>query len=343
MRLLILGGTAWLGGEIALAAVREGHEVVCGARAAGRTPAQAVPAGARLVRVDRNNKDGLAELATQAWDAVIDVSMQPGQVRQAVRDLRAGAKHYVLVSTVSVYAEADAAGADESAALLQPLEGERMESLSEYGEAKVACEQAVLEAFGSLHCTIVRPGLIGGPGDPSGRTSYWPRRLQCEAKRGGVALIPEAAKMPVAVLDVRDLAQWLVFLAARQREGVFNALGEAVTFEHHLDIAAAGGQATLAAASPQWLLEQGVGQWSGPRSLPIWIADPDAWTISTRSSARALAAGLRRRPLTQTLTDGAQAADADAEIAGESARALGEGGPGLTDAEQDALLAELRG
>jgi nucleoside-diphosphate-sugar epimerase len=143
MMLLILGGTAWLGHETARQALERGHEVTCLAR--GETgPA---PEGACLVRSDRNTEEGLRPVASAGWDAVVDVSRQPGQVKRAVRDLR-GAGHYVFVSSGSAYASRGPLGQEEDAPLLPPLEAEAMESMETYGQAKVACERAVLDGFG---------------------------------------------------------------------------------------------------------------------------------------------------------------------------------------------------
>jgi nucleoside-diphosphate-sugar epimerase len=158
MRTLILGGTGWLGGHLAAEALRRGHDVTCLVRGT------AVPAGASLVRADRDREDALDAVAAAPWDAVIDVSSTPRHVRRSVRDLRCSA--YVLVSTTSVYAENAVVGADEDAELLPPSDDP-----ASYGAAKAACEQTVLA--GSAPSLIARAGLIGGPGDPTSRSSYW--------------------------------------------------------------------------------------------------------------------------------------------------------------------------
>lgn len=165
MDLLILGGTGWLGGTMATTALGRGHAVTCLARGhSGK-----VPAGAKLLRTDRDQPDAYAEVASRDWGAVVDVSRQPGQVRRAAEALGSRTTTYVFVSSGSVYADHSTPGQDETAPLLPPLEGDVMRSMEEYGEAKVACERRVLDLFGAERALIVRAGLIGGPGDASDR------------------------------------------------------------------------------------------------------------------------------------------------------------------------------
>src|SRR5487761_2258894 len=158
MKLLLLGGTAFLGRAIATEAVARGIEVTRLARGTS-----APPSGVTFVTADRGESDGLSPVATQRWDAVIDLSRQPGQVRRGVREL--STDHYVFVSTTSVYAYGDRLEQDESSPLLPALDGDVMTDMSTYGPAKVACEEAV--RAGASPSSIIRPGLIGGPGDTS--------------------------------------------------------------------------------------------------------------------------------------------------------------------------------
>ena len=342
MELLILGGTAWLGHQTAVAALAAGHDVTCAARGSSGGP----PPGTDFLRVDRDAGDGLAAVAGRRWDAVIDVSRQPGQVRRAVRDLKTAAGFYVFVSTGNVYASQRESGQDEDAPLLAPLAADVMDSMESYGPAKVACEQAVAEGFGAGSHAIARAGLIGGPGDTSGRSGYWPLRFA----RDGPVLVPDAPNQPTQLIDVRDLAQWLVEVAEGRTAGVFNAMGETVPFSAHLAEAAAAAEARetgaqdARAAEPalpritvparqDWLREQGVNEWSGPRSLPLWLEDPDWHGMNARSNARARSAGLRLRPLRQTLQD---------TLAWEEAAGVARPrGAGLTPEEERELLARL--
>lgn len=160
-----------------------------------------VPAGTTLVRTDRDEDDALAPVAQTRWDAVVDVARHPGHVRRAVQDLEAHAEQYLFVSSCSTYASLAADGIDETAQLSEPLRSDVMESLTEYGEAKAACEEAVLAGFGAEHATIVRPGLIGGPGDPSGRTSYWPLRFARPSNQQGKILVPDAPGQSTSEFD----------------------------------------------------------------------------------------------------------------------------------------------
>lgn len=322
MRMLLLGGTAWLGREIARSALDAGHEVTCLARGAD------VVDGARRVRADREEAGAYDAVAAERWDIVIDVSRQPGQVRSAVAALEAAADRFVFVSTCSVYATHDAAGQDEDAPTLSPLEADVMASLEEYGHAKVACEQVVIGGFGDERSLVIRPGLIGGPGDGSGRSTYWPWRFAHPSNEAGAALIPDAPDQPTSVIDVRDLAEWIVRASDDGLSGIFNATGDVVTLAEHLRVArdAAGHEGAAVAAPAEWLLAHDVHGWVGPRSLPIWLDDPADVGIHLHSNERAKAAGLLLRPLSETL--------GDVIVPDKPAS-------GLTDDEERVLLSEL--
>ncbi|GAA4189755.1 SDR family oxidoreductase [Microbacterium oryzae] len=320
MRILLLGGTGWLGREFARAALARGHDVTCACRG------DALPVGVRHVAVDRDDDAGLRVVSGEHWDAVVDVGREPVHVRRAVRDLDAA--RYLLVSTVSVYAGSD----DE--ATVPALGADRIADVADYGPAKVACEAAVLSGFGAARSLVVRPGLIGGPGDGSGRTSYWPWRFAHPAAEG-VVLVPDAPEQPTSVIDVRDLAAWLVHALGEELAGVYDAVGPVVPLGEHLETAraVAGGSAAMLPAPAAWLQEQGVDEWMGPRSLPLWIADRSSWPMLARSGTRATERGLALRPLVETLRD----VLAWREGGGEA------GAAGLVDADERALIALLRG
>jgi len=299
MKILLLGGTAWLGYTVAQTAVESGHEVTCLARGEG------VPDGATLIRADRDDDNALAAVSADQWDAVIDVARQPFHVRRAVRDLRHIAERYIFVSSVNVYASHEDTGADEDAKRLPPLEAERMSAPDDYGPAKVACEDAVLDAFGPERSVVARVGLIGGPGDPSGRTTYWVRRFAEPSNDAGAVLVQDTPELPTALIDVRDLATWLLHVAEMKTSGIFNAGGDPVPFPEHIEAArlVAHHEGPVVHAPEQWLLEQGVNQWSGERSLPLWLADRDWYGLNARSNRRAVEAGLALRALHTTLAD----------------------------------------
>jgi 2'-hydroxyisoflavone reductase len=321
MRLLVLGGTAWLGGQVAAEGVGSGHEVVCLARG----ESGAVPEGARFVRADRDRPDAYVEVPGH-WDAVIDVARQPGHVRAAVAAL--DTDRFSFVSTGNVYADPAPLHQDETAPLLQALDGDRMTSMEQYGAAKVACERAVLAAFGD-RALIARAGLIGGPGDTSGRSGYWPWRFAHPS--GDAVLVPEAAGRPSELIDVRDLAAWLVRSAEDGIGGVFNAVGPEITLGEHLAVAqrVAGFGGAVVTGEEAWLAEQGVAEWMGPRSLPLWLADPEWQGFAARDGSRARAAGLAHRPLEDTLRD---------VLAWEAQQPHHPHGAGLADDEERALL-----
>lgn len=331
MDLLVLGGTAWLGRAVAAEAVARGHVVTCLARGlAGRSAD-----GTRLVVADRDRPDAYDAVAGERWDAVVDVARHPGHVRRAVAALEPAAGRYLFVSSANVYAGHGVIGEDEDAELLPPLGSDVMESMETYGEAKVACEQAVLQALGAGRTLVARAGLIGGPGDGSGRSGYWPWRFAHPSNPEQAVLVPDDPQVPTALIDVRDLAAWLVGCAEAGTTGVFNTAGEPRPLADHLAMArsVAGHSGPLVAATPAWLTEHGVGVWMGPTSLPLWLDDPDWYGMNARSTDRARAAGLIARPLEQTLAD---------TLAWERSRpAPGPHGAGLTDEEERRLLALL--
>jgi nucleoside-diphosphate-sugar epimerase len=294
--MLVLGGTAWLGRAVARAATESGYEVTCLARGESGP----VTDGVRWVPADRRDPAAYEDVVGHQWDAVVDVSWQPGMVRSALSALASSTAHWTYVSSGSVYANHDAPDADESAALLAPLDADEA-TREEYGEAKVACEVACREALGD-RLLIARSGLIGGYGDASDRFGYWPGRF---AMGGAPVLVPDEPDLPTQTIDVRDLAEWLVRSAGGGTVGTFNALGERHRLGDVLECsaAAAGYDGPMEAVPSAWLREQGVEEYMGPRSLPLWIVDPDWRGFSARDGSAARAAGLTHRPLTDLVQE----------------------------------------
>jgi 2'-hydroxyisoflavone reductase len=301
MQTLVLGGTAWLGGHVARAALEREHQVTCLARGFSG----AAPEGVELVRADRRDPAAYDALKHQEWDVVVDVARQPGQVRGAVQALADRTGAYVFVSSCNVYADHRTAGADEETPRLPPLAGDVMESMDTYGQAKVACEQLVQQAFGPSQALIARVGLIGGPGDIFDRSGYWPLRFARPSTPSGAVLVPDAPELATQVIDVRDLAAWLMDAGSRRLGGIYNTTGETRALFDHLETArrVAGHTGPVVRADQQWLLDQGVQPWMGERSLPLWLVDPDWLGFNARDSSRARRAGLTTRPLEQTLAD----------------------------------------
>ena len=296
MRVLVLGGTVFLSRATAAAAVARGHEVTCAARGASG----AGPEGARFVRLDRERPDWSA-LAGQPWDVVVDVARRRSWVRSALDALADDAKAWVFVSTCSVYADHATPWQGVDAPLL-PEAGPDVDEtdMSRYGELKVACEQAVTGRFGDA-ALVVRPGLVVGPGDPSGRFAYWPRRI-AESR---TVLAPGEPDDPVQTIDVRDLARWLVEAAECGLRGTFNAVGPAMPRGEALaEIAAGVGMEPMLAWVPQeFLTANGVEPWMGERSLPLWLPVPEYAGFMSRDVSETLAAGLTVRPLAETARD----------------------------------------
>ena len=291
MRLLVLGGGVFLGRAVVADALQRGHDITVFNR--GTHPA---PAGAKQLHGDRTTGD-LTALETGEWDSVVDTSgYVPRIVGAAAALLAPRVDHYCFVSSVSVYAPGPAPVRETAA--VATLSDPTVEDIGEgrYGALKALSETAADEATGG-RSLAVRPGLIVGPHDPTGRFTYWPHRFA----RGGDVLVFDRAERQTQFVDVRDLAAWMVSACEQRLTGPVNVtatwtMGELV--DACLDVAPAG-------TRPVWvgedvLVEHEVGEWM---ELPLWIApsSPEATMLAAIDHRRATATGLTPRPLVDTV------------------------------------------
>ncbi len=321
-RILILGGTGFLGPKTIAAAVARGHEITIFNRGkrekslpleievehlyGNRDPELPAdddkdPEG-KLVRPDARPK-GLEQLVGRSWDVVIDNSGYfPRHVAASAQLLANHAERYIFISSISAYADPPPQGGDETAKLAE-LADPKVETMGaegeHYGGLKVACERAAEAAFPG-RTVIVRPGFIVGPGDPTDRFSYWPVRIE----QGGEVLAPGSPDDPVQWIDVRDLAEWLVMLVEAGTTGTFNAVGPPKPGRWGdvlgACVTASANDAKLEWVPATWLSQHGMG---AENAFPIWIAPVDKFAGFHRwSNDRAEAAGLKFRPISDTVT-----------------------------------------
>ena len=290
MRVLIMGGTLFLGRHIVEAALKREHEITLFNRGL-RNPAL-FPTVEKLTG-DRDSN--LTALKGRQFDAVIDPSAyRREQIDRLLAALSEPPLHYTFVSTISVYgAFPPKRRFNESTGVMAGHEG--------YGALKARAEEALLAAMPD-RVAVVRPGLIAGPRDPTGRLTYW----LCRIDAGGSVLAPGRRERPIQFIDVRDLAEWSVRLAEGRVCGVYQAAGPqtTLTMGQFLDscLTLAGSDAQLAWISDEEVVAAGIEGWT---ELPLWIAedDPEAGGIFYADNRRAIEQGLTFRPVAQTIRD----------------------------------------
>jgi 2'-hydroxyisoflavone reductase len=304
MRILVLGGTKFLGRHAVDTALARGHAVTVFTR--GRSPN---PWGGAVTQLigdrDPAKLPGLEALLDGKWDAVIDTSgFVPRVVRASAAMLKDRAAQYLFVSSISVYADGGGADRDESATLA-PLDDPATEEVMKfYGPLKSACEDEVRAAFGES-AIVVRPGLIVGPHDGSDRFGYWVARFRHPGLLGdrpAAALVPAPPEAPMQIIDARDLGAWMIDLVEARAGGTYNVCSPARHWTMGSIIDAL--RDTSAAPQPVWvdealLLEHKVEPWTG---LPLWIPSTAGEEgFMEFDCRRAEAAGLHVRPLAETI------------------------------------------
>jgi len=299
MKLLILGGTVFLGRATVEAALARGHEVTLFNR--GQSNPDIFPEVEKLVG-DRDSD--LAPLKGRKWDAVIDTcGYVPRLVRKSVEVLADSVDHYTFISSISVYADTHKIGTLEEDAV-GVIEDETVEVVDgeTYGPLKALCEQAAEEVMPG-RVLIIRPGLIVGRYDPTDRFTYWPVRVA----RGGEVLAPDNPGFKEQVIDVRDLVEWNIRMAEAGKVGIYNGTGpeQPFTMGELMEVSkqVSGSDATFTWLPEEFLLEKEVGPWM---ELPMWIPSTMAGIgqgLMQVSVARAVADGLTFRPLADIVKD----------------------------------------
>jgi 2'-hydroxyisoflavone reductase len=296
MHILILGGTVFLGRTLVEAALARGDTVTLFNR--GQSNPGLFP-GVEEIHGDR--KVDLSPLAGRRWDALIDTcGYVPRVVRMSAEALKDAVGHYTFISSLSVYAEANRPGVDENGRLAN-MPDETVEEITgeTYGPLKVLCERAV-EAILPERSLLIRPGLIVGPHDPTDRFTYWPARVA----QGGEVLAPGRPGRGVQFIDVRDLAEWTLQMIAAGQTGPYNANGPArpLPMGDLLEVSRllSRSDAHFTWASEAFLLACQVGPWM---EMPLWIpeSDPESAGFFAFDSRKAIAQGLRFRPLEETV------------------------------------------
>ena len=297
MRILIIGGTRFLGRHLVEAALAQRHEVTLFNR--GKSNPDLFP---QLETILGDREHDVNKLRDRIWDAVIDVAgYVPRIVRLSAEVLEPNVSRYVFISTISVYENFRKAGIDESYPVGK-LEDETVEEITgeTYGPLKVLCEQVVHEIYGE-RALIIRPGLIVGPHDPTDRFTYWPVRVA----RGGDVLAPQGPDAATQIIDVRDLAEFIIKLTEENASGVYNATGPdyELTMGKILEVSKqlSNSDANLRWASVEFLNENKIEPWS---DMPAWIPDDEEGVgFAMLDISKAIQAGLTFRPLEETVRD----------------------------------------
>ncbi|WNB91373.1 NAD-dependent epimerase/dehydratase family protein [Bacillus sp. NEB1478] len=294
MKVLIIGGTRFLGKHLTDSLLKNNHEVTLFHR--GNTPPPEKISSCEIILGDRE-KD-LSPLENRTWDAIIDTcGFLPIHVRKMAETLKQNAASYVYISSVSVYADQSKRNIteeDEVSELKDPNITEF--KLEMYGELKAQCEKEVQNIFKD-RALIVRPGLIVGPYDYTDRFTYWPDR----GARGGDILVPDMKDPTVRFIDARDLSDWIVRMVENKENGVYQAVGGTYNFNDFIQKCLSKELDTKIVSVPEsFLLEEGVGEWV---EMPLWISSEDYRGLDYADDSKAVNKGLAFRSLEETIQD----------------------------------------
>jgi 2'-hydroxyisoflavone reductase len=298
MKILILGGTVFLGRSLVESALARGHDVSLFNRGKSNPGLFS-----EVEEIHGDRKESLEALAGRRWDAAIDTSGYfPKDVRESAGLLSGRVDHYTFISSISAYASFKDKWQDENSPLAR-MEDENVQEITgeTYGPLKVLCEEAA-EAAMPGRVLVIRPGLIVGPHDPSDRFTYWPYRVW----KGGEVLAPGRPERGNQVIDVRDLADWNISMIERRITGVYNATGpeKPVPMGELLETcrSVSGSDARFIWADEAFLQENNVGEWI---EMPLWVpeTDPDLLGLNTIDISKAVQKGLEFTPLEETIQD----------------------------------------
>jgi 2'-hydroxyisoflavone reductase len=292
MNILVLGGTRFIGRHIVERLALAGHRVVCFHR--GRTVCE-LPSDVEQRYGDRN--ESLSTVAAAYWDAIVDTSGYRSE--QIQRSLELETDRYLFISTANVYGDLTHSGVSESSPTIESFDP--ADEAAAYGGNKAACERMVIGRY-PTQSTIFRPGLVAGQWDYTGRVTYWCRRFL----RGGTVLAPDSPTRQIQLIDAADIARFAERVLSKNITGIFNTVGPAraatmADFLRQCELVAAergAPPATVAWVDGAFLLKRGVREWT---EMPLWLTDKQFAGVLEIDNAKALAAGLELRPLSDTV------------------------------------------
>ena len=297
MNILLIGGPRFLGYALTEALLTHNHSVTFFNR--GKTNPDLFTN--KVVKIIGDRDGEISNIGSKKFDAIIDTcGYVPRIVKQSVDYLKNKTTYYVFISSISVYEDSSVPNRDETAQVIELEDKETediMGSAKNYGGLKVLCERVVQESFGE-NAIIIRPGLIVGPHDPTNRFTYWPVRI----RKGGKILAPGDSPFNVQIIDVRDLAEFIVKVIEDKKPDVYNATGPEKPFQFrdfaHQVKKITNSDADFCWATNKWLLQEKVGQWM---EMPLWETSPESQALMESNIRKALTAGLQFRSLEDTV------------------------------------------